>query len=361
MVSVGALVRPHAPRVKATVASTVDRTFARAILRYGGRSAAERYGAEQRIEQMEGHVELFDQDGFVEDPGSFFMPVNDAREVVERVRSKRGDKMVVDVSWASEYEPFVEAPEIRDVYDRHDLNHRACARVWRKRGGGRPVVVLLHGYLGGLHMFERYIWPVRQFLRRGFDVALFVLPFHGVRGAVRRGGMPAFPTSDPRFNIEGFRQAVHDLRTFVRWLDSLGATRIGVMGMSLGAYTSALLSTVEERLGFVVPVIPLVSIPAFAWARGRLNGTPEQQQRQFELLERMYRPVSPVSRPSMVERDGRLVIAGDVDRITPVSEAERLAAHFEAPLETFPGSHLVHLGRRDAFVSIDRMWSRLGV
>ncbi len=361
MVSVGTLVRPRAPRVKATVASTVDRTFARAILKYGGRTAAERFSADERIAQLESHVHLFDDARYVDDPRAFFMPATDPREVVERVRSKRGDKMVVDVSWHSDYAPFVEAQEIRDVYDRHDLNHRACARVWRKRGGGRPVVVLLHGYLGGLHMFERYIWPVRQFLQRGFDVALFVLPFHGVRGAIRRGGMPAFPSSDPRFNIEGFRQAIHDLRTFVRWLDQRGATTVGVMGMSLGGYTSALLSTVEERLGFVVPVIPLVSIPAFAWARGRLNGTPEQQQRQFDLLERMYRPVSPVARPSKVPSDGRLVIAGAVDRITPVAEAERLAEHFDAPLETFPGSHLVHLGRRGAFASIDRMWSTLGV
>jgi pimeloyl-ACP methyl ester carboxylesterase len=361
MVSVGTLVRPQRAGVRRHVASTVDRTFARAILKYGGRDAAERYAADERIAQLEANVHLFDDPRLVEDPSAFFMPSVAPRDVRERVRSKRGDNLVVDVTWASDYDPYVRAPEIRERYERHGLNERAHARVWRKRGGNRPAVVLLHGYLGGVHMFERYIWPVRSFLRRGFDVALFVLPFHGVRGAIRRGGMPAFPSSDPRFNIEGFRQAIHDLRTFVRWLDQRGATTVGVMGMSLGGYTSALLSTVEPRLGFVVPVIPLVSVPAFARERGRLNGTPSQQQRQYELLERMYRPVSPVARPSVVDRAGRLVIAGAADRITPVSEAERLAAHFDAPLETFPGSHLVHLGRRGAFTAIHRMWSDIGV
>ena len=34
------------------------------------------------------------------------------------------------------------------------------------------------------------------------------------------------------------------------------------------------------------------------------------------------------------------------DRITPVSHAERLAAHLGAPLELFPGGHLLQVGHR---------------
>jgi hypothetical protein len=133
------------------------------------------------------------------------------------------------------------------------------------------------------------------------------------------------------------------------------------MGMSLGGYTSALLATVEPRLGFVVPVIPLVSIPAFARSSGRLNGDAASQERQFSLLERIYRVVSPLARPAIVPPRGRLVVAGARDRITPVTEAQRLAEHLSAPLETFRGSHLVHLGRGRAFGSVERMWQALGV
>lgn len=341
--------------------SAVDRTFFRTVLRNSGRSDAEMLGAEERIISLGGAEVDYTADHFIRRPSTFFMPPSAPRDVVERVRSRRGDRLVVDVGWASDYEPFSSAPEVAHRYIAHVDNRRGAARVWRRRGGGRPVVILIHGYLGGVHSLERYVWPIRRFIALGMDVALFVLPHHGVRGALQRRGKPAFPDSDPRFNVEGFRQAIHDLRTFVRWLDHKKATTIGAMGMSLGGYAAALLATLEPRLGFVVPIIPLVSIPAFARAGGRLNGTVDAAERQFELLERIYRPVSPMSRLPMVPNRGRFVVAGRGDRITPVSEAQRLADHFSAPLHLFAGSHLVHLGRRRAFDEVVEMWKRMGI
>ena len=43
------------------------------------------------------------------------------------------------------------------------------------------------------------------------DLALFILPFHGSR-ATYRFGRPNFPSDDPRMTIDGFRQAIGDLR-----------------------------------------------------------------------------------------------------------------------------------------------------
>ena len=55
--------------------------------------------------------------------------------------------------------------------------------------------------------------------------------------------------------------AVHDFRIFMDYLESRGVNRIGVTGISLGGYTSALLATVEERLHFSIPNVPVVSLP----------------------------------------------------------------------------------------------------
>jgi dienelactone hydrolase len=180
-----------------------------------------------------------------------------------------------------------------------------------------------------------------------------------VRGP--RFGAPLFPGSDPRITNEGFRQAVLDLRALGRHLRERGAPDVGAMGMSLGGYTTSLLATVEERLGFAVPIIPLASIAHTARSMGRLTGSPDDQRAQFEGLEAAHRAVSPLARPSRVDPTRMLVLAAEGDRITPVEHARLLAQHFGAPLHVFDGGHLLHFWRGDAFRAIGRMLGRLGL
>lgn len=46
------------------------------------------------------------------------------------------------------------------------------------------------------------------------------------------------------------------------------------MGMSLGGYSTSLLATVEPRLAFAVPIIPLASVADFALEQGQLGAAP---------------------------------------------------------------------------------------
>src|SRR5258708_6261513 len=82
---------------------------------------------------------------------------------------------------------------------------------------------------------------------------------------------PPFPGNDPRFGNEGFRQAVADLRVLMTLLRERGAPSVGIMGMSLGGYASALLATVQRDLAFAVPMIPLASLANAARDQGRLG------------------------------------------------------------------------------------------
>jgi pimeloyl-ACP methyl ester carboxylesterase len=216
--------------------------------------------------------------------------------------------------------------------------------------------VLVHGYRTGHFALEERVMPVSWLYGRGLDVALFVLPFHAARTAP---GRALFPSSDPRLSNEGFRQAMLDLRALIRWLRARGAPAVGALGMSLGGYTVSLLGTVEDDLAFVVPVIPLASIADFARDGQRYVGTDDEQRLQHEALERALRAVSPLARPPRLASDRVLVIAGDADRITPVAHAQRLATHFGAPLETFPGGHLLQFGRAEAFRSVGKLLRRL--
>jgi dienelactone hydrolase len=180
------------------------------------------------------------------------------------------------------------------------------------------------------------------------------LPFHAVRAAKDRRGPPPFPGADPRMTNEGFRQAMFDLRALVAFLKKArGAPSVGVMGMSLGGYSTSLLATVERDLSFVVPIIPLASLADFAQEQGRL-GSGEEARMQHDALEEANRIVSPLARPSLVPSERVLVVAAASDRITPMSHAERLAKHFGSELVRFEGGHLLQFGRGEAFRTIGR-------
>ena len=278
----------------------------------------------------------------------------------ERVR-RLGDGVVEDLRWSSDYSPW--AAGVAERYLRGRENQQAAARIWRHaRTEDRPAVVLVHGYLGGHHGMEERIWPMRWLYRKlGLDVGLFVLPYHGVRGIAGRRGPPPFPGSDPRMTNEGFRQAMGDLRDLVRWLRDRGNRQVGVMGMSLGGFTTSLAATVEPELAFAVPIIPLASQADFARDQGRLGSNPEEEALEHAALERVYASVSPLHRDLAISQERVLVIAAEADQITPVHHAERLASHFGAPLSTFAGGHLLQLGRAEAFRRLGRLLGELGV
>jgi len=282
----------------------------------------------------------------------FFLTPRGISPVARDLPSDTGFARVSDLSWASEYQPFL--PALTDRYARTTENLAAAVRFLTS-GPDRPVAILIHGYMGGNYQVEQRVWPLQRLLRSGYDVALFTLPFHGVRANSTRRGAPEFPGSDPRFSNEGFRQVIADLRNFVAWLRAQGRPHVGVMGMSLGGYTASLLATVEPGLSFCVPVIPLASLADFIREQGELSSAPEMAADEHAWLSRLYRVVSPLERKPLIHPSRTLVVAGKADRITPVTHARKLAAHFGSQLVSWHGGHLLQLGRNAAFRRVETL------
>nr|PZN23283.1 MAG: hypothetical protein DIU78_14160 [Pseudomonadota bacterium] len=285
------------------------------------------------------------------DPAAFYEEPPPIEPLSRESRDDRG-RRVLDLAWPSTVRPFL-AP-FAERYLETEENCVAAARLFT-RARPRPVAVLIHGFMSGHFALEQRIWPIDELDRLGFDVALFVLPFHGVRAAKGRQA-PEFPGIDPRFTNEGFRQAVFDLRTLIRALYERGHPAVGLLGMSLGGYTAALTATLEPRLAFVVPVIPLASLADFSREQGFLVGSPDEVATLHALLERVHHVVSPFARSSRVPRERVLVVGARADRITPIAHARRIAGHFGAELFAFRGGHLLQLGRRESF---DRVFALL--
>lgn len=343
-------------RVLGRAASAVDRAATYAVYaqssRARARGRAERLGHDERLEALARIAELYPpsaKDTFFRAAGVI---APHAREV-----SSTSALRVVDLSWPSPVETFL--PAMQERWQRLTGSHHTHARL-HLHPERRPALILVHGYLGGAFWLEERSWPTAWLRRTGLDLAFIVLPAHGPRRDPGHLGAPRFPSADPRMTLELFRQTIGEIADLTAWLRAQGHPRVGIMGMSLGGYTTALAATAVAGLDFAIPVIPLVSIADFARDQGRLGSTPEETTLQHAALDRAHTLVSPLTRPSLLP--GRVrIIAGEADRITPIDHAKRMARHFDAPLETWPGGHLFQIGRRDAFRGIGRALRDWGV
>jgi dienelactone hydrolase len=247
----------------------------------------------------------------------------------------------------SEFEP--RDPEVRERYLAQGANRTAHATLWRHRRGPRPTLILIHGYGMGRPGLDARAFDVERLHRGlGLDVAQVVLPLHGARAPGRRSGA-GFLDGHPLATNAAFEQAVFELRRLAGWLRAQGAPALGVHGMSLGGYTSAVFASLERGLACAVPLIPAVSLPAILGA----SRSPEQAnaRRALGLDDRLFAEAwashDPLRHQPLVAPEGRLVLAGLRDRICPPDQAEALWEHWRRPaIHWFAGSHLAPFGRR---------------
>jgi len=392
-------------RTVADLAQRVDRAFAETALRPSmstrSKSSAESLGVDARLRALTLIRLFYGGPDALATHGRIFPSSPPISPNVTRVRSMGGGGggEVLDLRWPSEFDPLwtldavqerleTISPEdrellrlssrpdaeallrefgidqsatLRDKYLRSKANRTAHARWYRHANGPRPIAVLLHGYLGGNFAIEERVLPVRRLFEGGLDVVLTILPLHGPRRSESRGFRPpAFPSSDPRFTIEGFRQLVFDHRALFEYFHAGGAPGLGLMGMSLGGFSAALLSTLEERLRFSVLFIPLAAIEEFAFDHGRMLGTPAEQEQQRDALRAAQWPISPLARPPLVAAERVSVVAGEADHVTGLAHAEHLAQHFGTHISRFEGGHLLHFGRERAFEPVWQMLEHEG-
>jgi len=224
------------------IARNTDRVFVERFIKANRSAGASRDVPEdvhrERIATIERWTDAQSSPAFIDDPDTFFpQPETAHAEAVEV--SRKGDVRTIDLSWRSKFQLFHR--EVAHIYNAPRPNHQGRARLVTRSTGGamRPVVVCIHGYRGGYYSMEQRVWPVDVFLAAGFDVAFFVLPHHGPRMA-EGSKRPLIPNADVRLTVDAMRQAILDLRALVQILERSGARAVGVTGMCLGGYVTAL-------------------------------------------------------------------------------------------------------------------------
>ena len=316
-------------------------------------------------------------DGTLGLPSRFFPEPEPAAVTVTDGGTAHGGP-VEDLAYPSTYRPFL--PAYRPEHHRWIENHTARVRLYRVDGravdgrGGpasarRPVMVCLHGWGGGAWWLEERAFSAGYWLARGFDVALFQLPFHGQRAPAGIGRGPRsgalFPSANLVRTNEAFGQAIHDLRALAGYLRAHGASAVGAIGMSLGGYTTALWASVDPQLAFAVAMVPAVSMSGLMWRHGEDSPARRRAAQagvSEELIASVFAVHAPTTRRVLLPRARLMIVAGLGDQITPGDQARRLHAHWgECPIHWFPGGHLAQVGRGDAMRAVRQHLAAAGL
>lgn len=285
--------------------------------------------------------DLFQERGWLSMPAAYHQTPPALTDPQRRWR-RRADLDFEQLSFASDYEPWPDEPG-SDRWLSYTTNRRAHAWIMRHPDPSQPWLLCIHGHQMGLPWVDlRAFRAARLHRRLGLNLAFPILPLHGPRTVGRWGGEGVF-TGDVLDAIHAEAQALWDIRRLLTWIRAQGATRIGVYGLSLGGYTSALLASLDTHLACVIAGIPLSDITALIghhispWQRRRA----EQAGLHFAELGEVMRVVSPLALAPSVPWAQRAIFGAVADRLVPARQVRELWRHWERPaLLWYQGAHL---------------------
>ncbi len=292
-------------------------------------------------EEVHDALALFRDRGWSEKPASYHQTPPPLEDPAIRRRRVRG----VDfehLRFESGYAPHPDEPG-RERYLGYAPCRTAHAWVLRHRGAERPWLLCINGYQMGTPLVDFGAFrPEWLHHRLGMNLAIGVLPMHGPR-RIRRVSGDGFLAGDLLDTVHGFAQTAWDLRRLLSWVRAQGATRVGVHGLSLGGYSTALLASLADDLACAIPGIPATDFARLSWRHG-----PQRELRRAEELglglgetRELKRVVSPLALTPKVPVERRYIYGGSSDLLVPPDQVRDLWRHWERPkICWYPGAHV---------------------
>lgn len=296
---------------------------------------------ERMVEEAEQAEALFEARGWLEKPVRYHQSPPPLREVT--LRPARARRVAYEhLSFESGYEPHPEEPG-RERWLGYTPNRTAHAWVKRHEGGPRPWLVCVPGFQMGMPAVDLTVFPPEYFHDTlGLNLLIPNLPFHGKRRVGRRSG-DGFLAGDALDTIHAEAQAMWDIRRLLSWVRAQDAPAVGVLGLSLGGYQTALLAGLDEEIACAIAGIPLADISRAVWRHGPsvLIQAGERRGIHRARTETLMRVVSPLALEPVVPHERRYIFAGVSDRLVTPDQVRDLWAHWEQPrIEWYQGAHL---------------------
>jgi hypothetical protein len=352
------------PSLGIALGAVLDRTFTVATNVITGVPAPE--AVRQLNSEAVALRDFMEERGWIRDPAGYFP----APPRVEEWTSTDGSTWLgaqrchfEHLTWLSGYEPHAGEPG-RDRWLSREANRIFHGYVLEHPGEPRPWLVCVHGFAMGTPLVNFNGFAAKRLHEDlGLNLIFPCLPLHGPRGSGRVSGSELLETDFVNV-VHTFAQAVWDLRRVLSWLRTRQPKAVGLYGISLGGYLSALTSAVEDQVDCIIASIPMVDFTSAAqdnepWIFRRYE---REFEIDYDVIRAITRVVSPLSMESRVPRERRFICAGTADRVVRPNHARALWRHWDRPeIHWFPGGHVLGVMHPDVPDFVERCLRSAGM
>jgi hypothetical protein len=205
----------------------------------------------------------------------------------------------------------------------------------------RAALVVVHGHR--MRSFAMLEWIAIPAARLGIDMYYLTLPFHMQRAPAETWSGQLSLNSSVEGTALAFRQGVIDLRALMAWIAAERGTPVGLVGMSLGAFTCSMATVVDPHAAALVSILGGGSLAQIHWD-GYQMGRPRRQLMQGgvtrQKLEQYWAVLGPAYWKSRLPGERVLMLAGKYDPIVTPQNVSRMWQAWDHPvLRWYPCGH----------------------
>lgn len=319
----------------------------------------------EALEELFRDLARYNDPAVLAEPDRLLAPPPGRVDLVARAHRRLRGGQASHYTFASPYRPLhpVYAGEYAG-YDRLDTVH---VHAWEHAHPARAAIVLVHGWAVGSRRLHEIEFSISTLYRQlGLDVYFYVHPFHGERTPSKaRFGGQLHPSTDLVRTNEGFVQTCQELRALLTLIEERRGGAIGMMGSSLGGYTSALIASIDPRLAFVVPIMAPASLAELFWDHGdhdELRAAAEAAGMTRARFHHAWALHSPLTYQPKVPWERRMIVGAGGDALVTPRHVDILWEHWQRPRRfTFFGGHILQVGRRAYVHELGKFLAELGL
>jgi hypothetical protein len=225
----------------------------------------------------------------------------------------------------------------------HAQNDWAFVRVFApQKDRQAPALVMLHGLMNVTLLAYRPF--IKAVLESGAAAYVLELPYHHRRTPAGSLSGDLFHTANLETTFRAVQQAVSDTRRLVKFLHRAGASQVGILGFSLGAWIGALAACCEPQLNFAFLGMPPNHLNHVVWH----SALGAQLCRRFaaqgwdeNFTARFYDKLDPMSYRPLLPPEDLQLYAARFDSLLALEHVHALRRAWAMPsLRIYPDGHL---------------------
>jgi pimeloyl-ACP methyl ester carboxylesterase len=144
----------------------------------------------------------------------------------------------------------------------------------------------------------------------------------------------------------------------MQWLRDKGCREFGIYGTSYGAWTGALLASIEEDITFLALLQPIADVEHAIWqspAGATIRRLLRRNGIDSAMTQRHAHLSSPLHAQPKTSGDRIILAIGAYDRIAPPDRVRSLANAWNgAQIITSPQGHFGYIAARDMFTAVQK-------